>query len=206
MIQAIREAGEAILLATAPLTNVAVAMDRDPEIRGRIRRIVWMGGSWGFGNVTAAAEFNAWVDPEAARAVIRSGVPMTMIGLNVTHQVSIDAETVEAYRRMSNPVAQAAAEMLAFYLDFHEREIHRSQAPVHDPVAAVEAVFPGVVVTERHRVDVETKGELTVGETVIDTRHDSDGSGIDVGVRVDAPFVLETMAKAVASYGAQHFS
>lgn len=200
MVHEIQKAGQAVLLATGPLTNVAVAMGRAPELRTHLRRIVWMGGSWGFGNVTPAAEFNAWVDPDAARAVLRSGVPVTMIGLNVTHQVLIGASTVDSYRRMGNSVAKVAADMLDFYLDFHKREVHRVEAPIHDAVAAVEAAFPGVVATERHPVDVETTGELTTGETVIDARYDTNRSGIDVGVKPDASFILSTMAASVMSY------
>ncbi|MHB1981721.1 MAG: nucleoside hydrolase [Sulfobacillus sp.] len=193
----------AILLATAPLTNVAVALQEHPEIRGHIQRIVWMGGSTGFGNVTPAAEYNAWADPEAARQVIRSGVPFVMVGLNVTHQVALDRSTLAHYRTLGNPVAETAARMLDFYVTFHEQEAGTDRSPIHDAVAAVAAMYPASLRTVSYPVDVETKGEIAEGATVVDLRGmHSDQPRVEVGLEADADFHLQVMADSLASFSA----
>lgn len=191
----------AILLATAPLTNVAVALADHPEIKSHIQRIVWMGGSTAFGNVTPAAEYNAWADPEAARQVIRSGVPFVMVGLNVTHEVALDRSTLASYRALGNRVAVTAAQMLDFYVSFHEQVAGTDRSPIHDAVAAVAAVYPASLHTVACAVDVETKGELTEGATVVDMRGlGTEEPTIEVGVSVDAEFHLQVMADALGSY------
>ncbi len=201
LVDKILSVPRAILLATAPLTNVAVALAEHPEIRSHIQRIVWMGGSTSFGNVTPAAEYNAWADPEAARQVIRSGVPFVMVGLNVTHQVALDRATLAQYRALGNRVATTAAQMLDFYVTFHEQVAGTDRSPIHDAVAAVAAVYPASLRTAACAVDVETTGELTEGATVVDLRGlVAPERPIEVGMDVDAEFHLEVMRDALASF------
>ncbi len=203
MVEKLMSVPRAILLATAPLTNVAVALHEHPEIRPHIERIVWMGGSTGFGNVTACAEYNAWADPEAARQVIRSGVPFVMVGLNVTHQVALDRTTLAQYRTFGNRVADTAAKMLDFYVTFHEHEAGTDRSPIHDAVAAVAAVYPLSLRTTAYPVDVETRGEITEGATVVDVRgFHSDEPTIEVGIEADAAVHLQVMADALSSFSA----
>jgi len=197
MARAVQGAGKAVLLATGPLTNVASALRRKPEMVGHIERIVWMGGSLTEGNMNAVAEFNAFVDPEAARIVLTSGVPVTMIGLNVTHQVSIDEETVAAYREMGG-AGRAVAGMLDFYVRSCMELTGSSRCAVHDVVAAVEAAYPGVVGTTAYPVDVEVAGEITTGMTVVDTRQRPGATpNVDVGITVDGGFVLKAITDAL---------
>lgn len=202
MIEKILSVPEVVLLATAPLTNVATAFVRNPRMKEHIKRVVWMGGSTGGGNVTPAAEYNAWVDPEAARIVLQAGVPVTMIGLNVTHQVNLDRKTAESYMKINNPVAQTTSRMLDFYIRFSEETTGSDLSPLHDIVAAVEAVYPGITRTQAYLVDVETRGEITSGATVVDMRGDADQkTNVDVGIEADAPFVLEAILAALSSFG-----
>lgn len=197
LVRSILGVPKAVLLATGPLTNVAAALRRKPALGKHLARIVWMGGSFGPGNMSATAEFNAYVDPEAARIVMAAGVPVTMIGLNVTHQVTIDRETVGTYRRFGE-VGKAIGRMLDFYVGACERATGSGRAPLHDVVAAVEAAWPGVVRTTAYPVDVEVAGELTLGMTVVDARGRPDAQpNVDVGIAVDGEFVLGAITDAL---------
>jgi pyrimidine-specific ribonucleoside hydrolase len=154
------------LVPTGPLTNIAIAFLAFPDIRAKIERVVLMGGAAGEGNRTPSAEFNIMTDPEAARVVFESGVPITMVGLDVTHKALIYPREVEALRESGRVGAFAAG-----LLDFYSRS-YRSKGfegnPVHDALA-VAAVFDEGVITTRHvRVDIETRGEFTAGRTVVD--------------------------------------
>lgn len=200
MAHALMGVERAVLLATGPLTNVASALRRKPGIVPHIDRIVWMGGSFGEGNVNAVAEFNAYVDPEAARIVFRSGVPVTMIGLNVTHQVTIDQETVDAYREQGD-VGKAIAGILDHYVRSCTELTGSTRCAIHDVVAAVEAAYPGVVGTKAYPVDVEVAGEITTGMTVVDVRPRPDASpNVDVGISVDGGFVLKAITDALRAH------
>ena len=101
------------------MTNIALLLAQHAELKSRIERIVFMGGGMNAGNTTPVAEFNIFVDPEAAEMVLKSGVPLTMAGLNVTHQALVLPQDIERIRQIDNPVAQAVAEMLDFYLPLY---------------------------------------------------------------------------------------
>src|SRR5206468_6572492 len=120
-----------VLVPTAPLTNLALMLERHPDVAGRLERIVWMGGAIAEGNVTPAAEFNAFVDPEAAAAVFASGIPITMVGLDVTHKALFMTEHAERLRN-SGTVGRAAAELADFFLRVHRERFGFSGAPMHD--------------------------------------------------------------------------
>ncbi|HLI36997.1 MAG TPA: nucleoside hydrolase [Streptosporangiaceae bacterium] len=155
------------LIATGPLTNVAALLLAHPEAAGHIREIVLMGGSTGRGNVTPYAEFNIHVDPEAAGIVFGSGLPVTMCGLNVTHQALATDEVVRRITGLGTPLAGICAEMLTFFRGRYRRRGFTAP-PLHDPVAVARVIDPSVVEVVDAHVAVELAGTHTRGATVAD--------------------------------------
>ena len=199
-------AGELVLLATGPLTNVALALLRDPGAARRLKRLVVMGGGVReLGNVTAAAEFNFYTDPEAARIVLRSGAPVTLVGLDVTHRACVREGDLGALEALSTPRARFALQLLRFVMERHRRLGGPPVFVLHDPLAAGVALEPGLVRTRALPVDVETRGELTRGMLVADRRVEwapalrGSGPSVDVALEVDAErFVRQFMQELVA--------
>ncbi|MBA3424587.1 MAG: nucleoside hydrolase [Rubrobacter sp.] len=164
----LRESSEPVtLIPVGPLTNIAMLLREHPELKNRIARISLMGGSVGLGNTTPAAEFNVYVDPEAAREVFDSGLPITMCGLNVTHQAG--AGPAERDRlRSAGRFGGVVAELLEFFASTYQRVFGFDAPPLHDPVAVAAVLRPDLLTTRPMRVDVECDSELTCGETVCD--------------------------------------
>lgn len=168
IVDLLRAAGEPLtLVPTGPLTNVANVLARAPDVAGRIREIVWMGGSTERGNRTPYAEFNAYVDPEAAAAVLASGVPFTLVGLNLTHQALATPDVEERIRALGTPLASIVVEWLAFYGGAY-RALGFPAPPVHDPAALAVALDPTLARCREAFVAVETGGRWTRGATVVD--------------------------------------
>ncbi|MEC9330016.1 MAG: nucleoside hydrolase [Pseudomonadota bacterium] len=162
-------AGSVTLCPTGPLTNVAVAMVRAPEIIPRIAEIVLMGGAAiNPGNVTPSAEFNIYVDPHAADVVFRSGVPLVMMGLDVTHQVLVTTPRKEAIRASGGRVSTAVADLLTFYCSFDLAKYRMEGGPLHDPCVIAYLIDPTLFSLKHVHVAVETASELTLGQTVAD--------------------------------------
>lgn len=159
------------LVPIGPLTNVAVALHRDPGLAKRLAGISLMGGSATFGNSTPAAEFNIWCDPEAAHVVFSSGVPIKMVGLNVTRQVAATPERRAQIRSLGTRTARAVAEMLDFYSERLQRLFGLAGGSMHDPLAVAALVDPDILTFEPMHVAVELRGEHTYGMTVCDYRH-----------------------------------
>ena len=157
--------GPATLVATGPLTNVAELLERAPDA---IDEIVWMGGSTERGNTRPYAEFNALVDPEAAEIVFASGVPLTMVGLNLTHQAQATPDVVERLRALGTPVSEAAIGWLSFFADTYREVFGFSGPPVHDPCALALVIDPSLVRCDELFVAIETEGRWTRGATVVD--------------------------------------
>jgi inosine-uridine nucleoside N-ribohydrolase len=158
--------GEVTLIPVGPLTNVATALSSDSELAGMVRGIVLMGGSLSGGNITPAAEFNIYVDPEAARIVFQSGIPITMVGLDATRKTSLKEEHVRTLEAAQNPVSQAAARIGRNALE-HNRQMGFLVGPnMHDSLAVATFLDPSLVTLKDYYVDVETTGELTAGETL----------------------------------------
>jgi inosine-uridine nucleoside N-ribohydrolase len=156
------------LVATGPLTNVALLLRTWPELMPRIREVVLMGGSLGAGNVEPLAEFNIFVDPEAADVVFSSGLPVTMCGLNVTHQALATDAVMARLRALGTPLAETVVGLLGFFRDRY-RELWGLEAPpVHDPVAVARVIDPALVRCEDAHVAVELHGTHTRGATVCD--------------------------------------
>jgi purine nucleosidase/pyrimidine-specific ribonucleoside hydrolase len=164
-IELMAERGPAAVVATGPLTNVAALLERAPEA---VEEIVWMGGSTERGNTRPYAEFNALVDPEAAELVFASGKPLTMVGLNLTHQAQATDDVVARLRAMGTPVSAAVIGWLDFFADTYRRVYGFAGPPVHDPCALALLIDPTLVRCEEHFVAIETEGRWTRGATVVD--------------------------------------
>jgi purine nucleosidase/pyrimidine-specific ribonucleoside hydrolase len=162
-------AGEPVtIIATGPLTNIAMFVRTYPDRLARIKDVVWMGGSTGRGNITPYAEFNSWTDPEAASIVLGSGAPFTMIGLNVTHQVLVTPGVMARIGAVGNRTAAFGVELLNYFNSTYETDQGMPEGPLHDPVAVALVARPGLVTTVRTRVDIELRGTETSGATSVD--------------------------------------
>src|SRR5438309_3131024 len=158
--------GEVTLITIGPLTNIATALNSDPELASMVRALVMMGGSLSGGNITPAAEFNVYVDPEAARIVFQSGIPITMVGLDVTRKTSLTEDHVRLLEAAQNPVSQAAAKIARNAIN-HNREQGFLVGPnMHDSLAVAGFLDPSLLKWKQYYIDVETTGELTSGETL----------------------------------------
>lgn len=171
MAQVLQESKEPVtLLAIGPLTNIAMLLRTHPELTWRIEGISIMGGAIQGGNKTPAAEFNIYVDPEAADIVFRSGIPITMAGLNVTHRATVFPEDVQRLRALENPVATMCATLIESMMRYHRR-FGSKGCHLHDPVALLAITHPHLFTAEDYYVAVETQGEHTRGATVVDVHH-----------------------------------
>ena len=169
MVDTLEAAPEPVtLVPTGPLTNVAQLLSARPDLHERIREIVLMGGSTGRGNVTPAAEFNIYVDPEAAAIVFESGLPLTMIGLNLTHQARATTEVLERVRALPGEPARALEGWMAFFGSRYERVHGEFAPPVHDPCTVALLIDPTLIRSIDAFVAVETEGRWTRGATVAD--------------------------------------
>jgi inosine-uridine nucleoside N-ribohydrolase len=158
--------GEVTLIPIGPLTNIATALNLDPELAAKVKGIVLMGGSLSGGNITPAAEFNIYVDPEAARIVFQSGIPITMVGLDATRKTSLTEEHVRTLEASQNPVSQAAATIGRNAINHHREQGFLVGPNMHDSLAMAAFLDPSILTFKDYYVDVETTGELTAGETL----------------------------------------
>ncbi len=163
-----RPQGEVTLCPIGPLTNVALAIVKQPAIIPRIGEIVLMGGAMAAGNTTPAAEFNIYVDPHAARVVFEAGVKLTMLGLDVTHQALVDQDRLDAIAALGSPVARAATGLLDFFNRFDRERYASPGAPLHDPCAIAYLLAPELFAGRDCHVAIETASELTMGATLVD--------------------------------------
>lgn len=186
------------LVPTGPLTNVALFRRAHPELFDRLGEIVLMGGSLGEGNITPFAEFNIWVDPEAAAEVFSAGRPLTMMGLDVTHQALFtlgDADRLEALR---TGTAAVFADLLRFFARFHREKYGWDGAPIHDAVAVAHLLGTPLVTTQRHHVRVSTNRPTRGQTSGVPTA--AGEPGIDVGMAVDRRAFVELLISAVATF------
>ena len=161
--------GSITLCPLGPLTNIALAMIREPAIVRRIREIVLMGGGYfEQGNVTPSAEFNIYVDPHAADVVFRSGVPLVMMPLDVTHKTLTTRRRVEAFRDIGTRVGTATAELLDFFDRYDTQKYGSDGGPLHDPCVIAYLLRPNLFSGRHCNVEIETASELTMGATVVD--------------------------------------
>jgi inosine-uridine nucleoside N-ribohydrolase len=189
------------LIPVGPLTNVGLLLARYPDVANRIERIVLMGGAIAEGNVTPAAEFNIWADPEAASRVFTSGIDVTMIGLDVTHKALFrpaDSERLASTGR----VGKLVAELFGFYQQFHSEQYGWDGSPVHDAVAVAHVVRPGLVETADRGVVVDCGGELSRGRTYVDLWGRAHWEpNAHVAVDIDAPGFVDFLVERLSSLG-----
>jgi len=203
MANVLRESPEPVtLVATGPQTNVALLLNSHPELHAKIARIVIMGGAMGLGNWTPAAEFNIYVDPEAAEIVFQSGIPVVMAGLDVTHRAQIMADDIERFRAINNPVARTVAELLDFFMEYHKTEKWGFQgAPLHDPCTIAWLLKPEIFTTARRWVGVETQGKYTQGMTVVDYYMlTGNEPNTDIMLDIDRQAFVDLLAERLAFY------
>lgn len=192
------------LVPTAPLTNIALLLMRHPDSAARIREIVLMGGSTERGNRTPAAEFNIMTDPEAADIVFRSGVPLTMCGLNVTHQALATPEIRARFDGLGTELGRVCSELLAFFASTYSRLWGMPHPPLHDPVAVARVIDPAIVDVKDANVTVELHGRYTRGATVVDLHRYLDRPvNARVAVHLDAERFWDRMVTAVDVLGSR---
>jgi inosine-uridine nucleoside N-ribohydrolase len=199
--------GEITLLTIGPLTNIATALNTDPELAGMFRALVMMGGSLSGGNITPAAEFNIYVDPEAARIVFQSGIPITMVGLDATRKTSLTEEHLHQLQAGESSVSQAAATIARNAMEHHRERGFVVGPNMHDSLAVAGFIDPSLLTLKEYYIDVETSGELTAGETLGyspnagDLRRrpgmEKDPAAMNMPIRGSAPTLVGTRTSPV---------
>jgi purine nucleosidase len=189
------------LIPTAPLTNIALALRKDPTIVPKIEEIVLMGGGTERGNRQPLAEYNIWQDPEAADIVFRSGSPVTMIGLNLTHQAKATPEVVRRIQALNNEVSRMVVGLIEFFRSTYAKHFRFDAPPIHDACAVARVIDPEIVKCEFVNVVMELKGAYTYGATVCDM----DGitgrkPNMNVATVLDQKKFWELMIGALATY------
>jgi pyrimidine-specific ribonucleoside hydrolase len=192
----IRASAEPVtLVPVGPLTNVALLLALHPDARPE--RIVLMGGAIAEGNVTPAAEFNIWADPEAAVRVFKSGIDVMMVGLDVTHKALF---TQAHMARLTGRSGQMVAELLRFYNTFHQKVYKFDGSPIHDALAVASVLNPNLVGTLKRNVEIDTESELCRGRTVVDLWQRTEREpNAHVGVEVDADAFLDLLIERINS-------
>ncbi|HFI5639542.1 TPA: pyrimidine-specific ribonucleoside hydrolase RihA [Raoultella planticola] len=204
MTKTLRESPQPVtIVATGPQTNVALLLNSHPELHDKIARIVMMGGAMVLGNWQPAAEFNIYVDPEAAEIVFQSGIPVVMAGLDVTHRAQIHGLDIERFRQLGNPVATIVAELLDFFMEYHkDAKWGFTGAPLHDPCTIAWLLKPELFTSVERWVGVETQGKYTQGMTVVDYYFlTGNQPNTTVLLDVDREGFVDLLAERLAFYG-----
>lgn len=194
-------AGDITLVTPGPLTNVALALLREPELAGKVSRCFIMGGiGAGHGNVTPTAEFNIWVDPEAAKIVYESGMDITMVGWDISWQyATFDAAQADDIRRIGTPLAEFIIDIQKTLTDFSMRENALAGFDLPDPIAMAAAIDPSICQYERYRVDVTTGDGLARGITVVDRLGVTGREpNVNVAVSADRAAFVEMLKRSVS--------
>lgn len=204
MARILRESDKPVtLVPTGPLTNIALLLATHRELADKIERIVLMGGGAETGNWSPAAEFNIYVDPQAADVVFRSGIPITMCGLDVTHRALIMNRDIERIRGIGNSVSDVVADLLDFFMIYHrDPKWELPGAPLHDPCTIAWLLNPELFTTQDCWVGIETEGKYTQGMTVVD-RYQLSGQPANATVLfdVDREGFVDLLTKSLRYYG-----
>ncbi|TCO53762.1 nucleoside hydrolase [Actinocrispum wychmicini] len=207
LVETLRSTSDPVtLVAVGPLSNVATALAIDPSIVDAVAQVVIMGGAHAYGNVTASAEFNIWVDPEAANMVFAAGFErLTLVPLDATHQALITRADCAAFAALGTPAGTAAATLITRRIDAysanHGAKVDQT-APVHDAVCTAYLVRPDVVSTRRVHVTVETIGVHTIGRTVMDLRPNAEAPNADVAFTADKDLFTQLLTAVLAGQSA----
>jgi inosine-uridine nucleoside N-ribohydrolase len=189
------------LIPTGPLTNIAMAIRLAPAILPRIRRIVLMGGAINLGNTTPAAEFNIFADPEAAHIVFSSGVPLTMVGLDVTLQTLALPERRARIDALGTPLAALVGGWLDFFGARYKQVYGFPGPPLHDPCAVAQVIKPSIVQTQAMHVEIDVSHGPSYGRTVCDLRRVTGQSpNADVGISIDVEAFYDLLVDTLAGY------
>ena len=205
-----RHRGELVVALIGPETNFAVALKREPRLKEWVREVTVMGGSTTLGNITPVAEFNIHCDPEAASVVFESGIPIRMVGYNVTRQTGFDRGDVERLRASGRKVGTVIGDLMGFYLAGQNRVFGLSVAPIHDVCAVIPYVAPDLIRYIETSVKVELTGVYTRGMTVCDLRGVRPGATTDlrpaeaatakVAAEADCRPLIDLVVDAVLSF------
>ena len=200
MVRTIAASPEPVtLLPTGPLTNIALLLERTGG--ANVARIVLMGGSIAEGNMTPAAEFNVWADPEAAAAVFGAGIDTTMIGLDVTHR-AVTTPALQERLRTTGATGSFVADLVDFFTVFHRETYGWDGAPIHDAVAAAHVIRPGIVTTIPCNVEVELESDVCRGRTVVDRWRRTDREpNSQVGIDLDTGAFFELLIERIGRLG-----
>jgi pyrimidine-specific ribonucleoside hydrolase len=191
------------LVPTGPLTNIALFLARYPRSAANVERVVLMGGAIAEGNVTPAAEFNIWADPEAAHRVFTSGLDVTMVGLDVSHRALMTRAHAERLRG-HGAVGRAVAELWDFFSAYHRETYGSEDSPIHDALAVAYVAESDLLETAHVHVDIETSSELSRGRTLVDLwRRTGRAPNARVAVNVDSQRFLELLVGRVGSLAAE---
>lgn len=201
IIRLVKESEEPVtILPTGPLTNIALALAKAPEIKDNIEEIILMGGGT-FGNWTPTAEFNIWVDPEAAKKVFDSGIPLVVMGLDITHQALATQDVIDEIKQIDNRVAQIVAELLVFFAATYKETFDFDGAPVHDVLTVAYCVAPDLFEMKEVNISIETKGEYTAGTTVVDLLGTTGRkANAKFGLKLDVEGFWQRMIEALKKY------
>ncbi|MEM9001887.1 MAG: nucleoside hydrolase [Cyanobacteria bacterium P01_F01_bin.86] len=200
LIATLQAASEPITLATlGPLTNLAVALIQVPNIADKIAQIVVMGGGITHGNITPMAEFNMYVDPHAAHVVFESGIPLTLISLDITHQVLTTPERLTAIKNVGTPVSQVAFELLSHYGKADAEKLGRAGGPLHDPCVIAYLLRPDLFATESGSLKIETRSPLTLGQTIVSSSKSEEHLRATIVTEVDAEGIYDLLIQRLGN-------
>ena len=196
------EPGTITLVPTGALTNIALAVRKEPRIAGRVKEVVLMGGGYNVGNWSATSEFNIVIDPEAAHIVFNESWPLTMVGLDVTHQALATPDVVEAIAEIGTGPSRFVGELMEFFAHTYKDAQGFDFPPVHDPCAVAYVIDPSVLTVRKAPLDVELSGSITLGMTVADFRSPApDDCTTQVATAIDAPKFWSLVTEAVRALG-----
>ena len=194
--EAIKNEGNPNLIAIGPLTNVASLLIVRPDVKDKIKRITIMGGAISGGNVTPEAEFNIYADPEAAKIVFESGIPITMVGLDATEKTFVYKEEIEKILSRKTKISEQAENLFQSSLNV-AKKFGNKGAVIHDALAIASVIEPDIIESEYIHVDIETKGEFTLGKTVVDNKKEPN---IDVALDADREKFVHMLEEMMIKY------
>ncbi|WP_436854352.1 nucleoside hydrolase [Staphylococcus caeli] len=201
IIESLKQSAEPVtIVATGPLTNIATALIKEPSITQYIESITIMGGGT-FGNWTPTAEFNIWVDAEAAKRVFDSGVPINVFGLDVTHQVLATDKVIQRFAKIENPIARFVVELLTFFKSTYKTHFNMDGGPIHDACTILYLLKPELFTMQHTNIDIEHQSALTYGTMVVDLNNVMQKeNNAYFATAVDVPKVWELIESMLESY------